>query len=130
MTAPRLRSDFWIAALRRRAEAAGAFISIARRGAEEAGAIFVLVDRLDRSLHRPLTIVLPDRQIGRKYGNDMAEILPFATSGSNRPRERQHGSGEIVIFPGVRVEYHDRPPSPPAKPRHRRLKRNSASDAL
>lgn len=47
MTAPRLRSDFWVAALRRRAEAAGAFISIARRGAEEAGAIFILVDRRD-----------------------------------------------------------------------------------
>jgi hypothetical protein len=47
MTAPRLRTDFWVAALRRRAEAAGAFISIARRGAEEAGAIFVLVDRRD-----------------------------------------------------------------------------------
>ncbi len=45
MAAPRLRSDFWVAALRRRAEAAGAFISIARRGAEEAGAIFVIVDR-------------------------------------------------------------------------------------
>ena len=45
--APRLRADFWVAALRRRAEAAGAFISIAKRGAEEAGAIFVLVDRRD-----------------------------------------------------------------------------------
>jgi hypothetical protein len=44
---PRLRSDFWVAALRRRAEAAGAFVSIARRGAEEAGAIFVRVDRRD-----------------------------------------------------------------------------------
>ncbi len=43
----RLRTDFWVAALRRRAEAAGAFISIARRGAEEAGAVFVVVDRLD-----------------------------------------------------------------------------------
>jgi hypothetical protein len=42
---PRLRTDFWIAALRRRAEAAGAFISIARRGADEAGAVFVVVDR-------------------------------------------------------------------------------------
>ena len=42
---PRLRTDFWVAALRRRAEAAGAFISIAKRGADEAGAIFVLVDR-------------------------------------------------------------------------------------
>ncbi|MBA3519159.1 MAG: DUF1491 family protein [Rhizobiales bacterium] len=44
---PRLRSDFWVAVLRRRAEAAGAYVSIARRGAEEAGAIFVSVDRRD-----------------------------------------------------------------------------------
>lgn len=33
--------------LRRRAESAGAYVSIARRGAEEAGAIFILVDRRD-----------------------------------------------------------------------------------
>jgi hypothetical protein len=58
----------------------------------------------------------------------MAEILPFAISESNRPRERQHASGEIVIFPGVRVEYHDRSPTPPAKRRQHRAKRNS--DAL
>jgi len=45
--AARLRTDFWVAALRRRAEAAGAFISIAKRGAEEAGAVFVLVDHRD-----------------------------------------------------------------------------------
>jgi len=43
----RLRADFFVAALRRRAEAAGAFVSIARRGAEEAGAIFIVVDRRD-----------------------------------------------------------------------------------
>jgi hypothetical protein len=43
----RLRTDFWVAALRRRAEAAGAFVSIARHGAEEAGTVFVVVDRLD-----------------------------------------------------------------------------------
>ena len=41
----RLRSDFFISALRRRAEAAGAYVSIARRGAAEAGAIFLAVDR-------------------------------------------------------------------------------------
>jgi hypothetical protein len=46
---PRLRTDFWVAALRRRAESAGAYVSIARRGAEEAGAVFVIVDRLDGS---------------------------------------------------------------------------------
>ncbi len=43
----RLRTDFWVAALRRRAEAAGAYVSIARRGADEAGAVFVTVDRRD-----------------------------------------------------------------------------------
>jgi hypothetical protein len=47
MISARLRTDFWVAALRRRAEAAGAFISVARRGAAEAGAVFVLVDRRD-----------------------------------------------------------------------------------
>jgi hypothetical protein len=41
----RLRTDFWVSALRRRAEDAGAFVSIARRGADEAGAVFVVVDR-------------------------------------------------------------------------------------
>jgi hypothetical protein len=49
MSIPRLRTDFWIAALRRRAESAGAFVSIARRGAEEAGAVFLVVDRRDGS---------------------------------------------------------------------------------
>lgn len=43
----RIRTDFWVAALRRRAEAAGAFVAIARRGAAEAGAIYVLVTRSD-----------------------------------------------------------------------------------
>jgi hypothetical protein len=33
--------------LRRRAEAAGAYVSVARRGAEESGALFVCVDRRD-----------------------------------------------------------------------------------
>ncbi len=49
MTA-RLRTDFWVAALRRRAESAGAYISIARRGADEAGAIFILVRRGDGAI--------------------------------------------------------------------------------
>jgi hypothetical protein len=39
-------------------------------------------------------------------------------------------AGEIVFFPGVRVEYHDRPPTPPAKPRQRRVKRSPSASAL
>jgi hypothetical protein len=43
----RLRSDIFVAALIRRAEVAGAFAMLRRRGAAEAGAIFIKVDRLD-----------------------------------------------------------------------------------
>jgi len=42
----RLRTDIWVSALIRRASAAGAFVTVARKGAEEAGAVFLLVDRL------------------------------------------------------------------------------------
>jgi hypothetical protein len=49
VTPLRVRTDFWVGVLRRRAEAAGAFVSIAKRGAEEAGAVFVIVDRRDGS---------------------------------------------------------------------------------
>lgn len=43
----RLRSDIFVAALIRQAGSAGAFAALRRRGAPEAGAIFVKIDRLD-----------------------------------------------------------------------------------
>ena len=43
----RLRSDIWVAAYLRRVTVKGAYAVLRRRGAPEAGAIFVLVDRLD-----------------------------------------------------------------------------------
>lgn len=43
----RLRSDIFVAALIRRAEAQGAAAVLRRRGSAEAGAIFVKIDRLD-----------------------------------------------------------------------------------
>jgi len=43
----RLRSDIFVSALIRRAEVAGAVAMLRRRGAAEAGAIYVKVDRLD-----------------------------------------------------------------------------------
>lgn len=46
MTA-RLRSDIWVSAYLRRAAVEGAFAVLRRRGAEEAGAIYVVIDRLD-----------------------------------------------------------------------------------
>lgn len=51
----RLRSDFWVAAHLRRCAVEGVDAVLRRRGAAEAGAIFVKVDRLDgtASLYGP-----------------------------------------------------------------------------
>jgi hypothetical protein len=43
----RVTSSFWVAAYVRRCHGEGAFAVVVRRGAEEAGAITVTVDRLD-----------------------------------------------------------------------------------
>jgi hypothetical protein len=43
----RLKSAIWVAAYLRRCHVEGAFAVVRRRGAEEAGAIFVKVSRLD-----------------------------------------------------------------------------------
>jgi len=43
----RLKSAIWVAAYIRRCNAEGAFAAVRRRGAEEAGAIFIKLNRLD-----------------------------------------------------------------------------------
>src|SRR5258708_35676111 len=43
----RLKSAIWVAAYLRRCNGEGAFAAVRRRGAEEAGAIFVKLNRLD-----------------------------------------------------------------------------------
>jgi hypothetical protein len=43
----RLKSAIWVAAYVRRCHIKGAFAAVRRRGAEEAGAVFVKVSRLD-----------------------------------------------------------------------------------
>lgn len=47
MSVPRLRADIWVAAYLRRCASEGAFATLRKRGAAEAGAIFVVMDRLD-----------------------------------------------------------------------------------
>jgi hypothetical protein len=43
----RLKSSIWVSAYVRRCEVEGAYAVVRRRGAEEAGAIFVKISRLD-----------------------------------------------------------------------------------
>ncbi len=46
----RLRTDIWVSAYIRTIEVGGGFATLRRRGAAEAGAVFVVVDRLDGSV--------------------------------------------------------------------------------
>jgi hypothetical protein len=43
----RLKSGIWVAAYLRRCQTEGVFGAVRRRGAEEAGAVFIIVNRLD-----------------------------------------------------------------------------------
>jgi hypothetical protein len=43
----RLKSGIWVAAYMRRCQIEGAFAVVRRRGAEEAGAVFIIINRLD-----------------------------------------------------------------------------------
>ena len=47
MSQMRLKSGIWVAAYIRRCQVAGAFVAVRRRGADEAGAIFIKLNRLD-----------------------------------------------------------------------------------
>ena len=61
---PRLRSDFWVSAHLRRLDIEGIAAVQRRRGASEAGAIFVKVDRLDgrADLYGPAPQALVDTE--------------------------------------------------------------------
>jgi hypothetical protein len=43
----RLKSGIWVAAYLRRCDVEGAFAAVRRRGADEAGAVFIKINRLD-----------------------------------------------------------------------------------
>jgi hypothetical protein len=58
----RLRADIWVSAYLRRCAVEGAVAVLRRRGAAEAGAIFVMVDRLDG--HAALYAPAPQSELG------------------------------------------------------------------
>jgi len=87
----RLRSDMWVAALVRRAFAAGAFAGIVRSGDDAAGAIFVVVDRLDGTadLHAPAPQSQADEETGERRFETVARAVPRAELSARLERERR-----------------------------------------
>ncbi|CAD5298820.1 conserved hypothetical protein [Bosea sp. 62] len=66
---PRLTSDFWVSAYLRQAAHDGFVAVLRRRGAREAGAIFVKLDRLDGTavLYGPAPQALADEAGARRF---------------------------------------------------------------
>ena len=79
----RLKSSIWVAAYLRRCQTEGIFGAVRRRGAEEAGAVFVKVARLDGKamlyVPAPQTVYDESRPIERIFMPTSTEPIPEAS---------------------------------------------------
>jgi hypothetical protein len=76
----RLKTSIWVAAYLRRCQTAGVFGAVRRRGAEEAGAVFVKVATLDGKAMlytpAPQTVYDDSRPVERYFTPISPEVLP------------------------------------------------------
>ena len=79
----RLKSSIWVAAYLRRCQTEGVFGAVRRRGAEEAGAVFVKVGLLDGKamlyVPAPQTVYDDSRPIERIFMPTSPEPMPEAS---------------------------------------------------
>ena len=79
----RLKSSIWVAAYLRRCQTAGIFGAVRRRGAEEAGAVFIKVGLLDGNAMlyapAPQTVYDDSRPIERIFAATSREPVPEAS---------------------------------------------------
>jgi hypothetical protein len=75
----RLRSDFWVSAYLRRCSVEGVDAALRRRGAAEAGAVFVKVDRLDGTadLYGPAPQLYVDDSGERLFSPILQGVMPL-----------------------------------------------------
>ncbi len=75
----RLRSDFWVSAYLRRCSVEGVDAALRRRGAAEAGAVFVKVDRLDGTadLYGPAPQLFVDDSGERLFSRILRGVMPL-----------------------------------------------------
>jgi hypothetical protein len=78
----RLKSSIWVAAYLRRCQTAGVFGAVLRRGAEEAGAVFVKIATLDGKamlyVPAPQTVYEDSRPIDRFFVPISPQPMPEA----------------------------------------------------
>ena len=87
----RLKSSIWVAAYLRRCQTEGIFGAVRRRGAEEAGAVFVKVALLDGKamlyVPAPQTVYDESRPIERIFMPTSTEPMPEASVEERLVRE-------------------------------------------
>ena len=71
----RLRSDIWVSAFLRQGQSRGRFGAVIRKGSPEAGAVYVIVNHLDGTLH--LFGPAPGSSIDAAGDRRWIEELPF-----------------------------------------------------
>ena len=78
----RLRTDIWVSAYIRTIEVGGGFATLRRRGAAEAGAVFVVVDRLEGSVALfapgPVDETLGERRFLRAHKAEWVDPMEIA----------------------------------------------------
>lgn len=102
----RLKSAIWVSALIRRANGAGAFAAVRRRGAEEAGAIFVKVATPDgrAALYGP---ALPSLAGPAEPGERL--FAPLVAAGAPESAAEERMAKEIRFDPDLWfIEIEDR----------------------
>jgi hypothetical protein len=96
----RVRSEIWVRAYLRRCQAEGVSIVIAKRGDEAAGAIFILIDRLDGTvrLFGPAPAGLAGSESDRRWVSCLgADWVPPAEAKAYLERQRKYDPDLWII---------------------------------
>jgi hypothetical protein len=107
----RLKSALWVAAYLRRCQVEGLYAVVRRRGAEEAGAIFIRISRLDGTsdLFGPAPQSAFDAGGGSPHGGDRAFTPSMTTQPAPDAAIEAYLAREIKFDPDVWiVEVEDR----------------------
>jgi hypothetical protein len=97
----RLKSSIWVAAYLRRCQTAGIFGAVRRRGAEEAGAVFVKVALLDGKAMlyapAPQTVYDDSRPVERIFAATSREPVPEASVEERLVKEIRFDSDAWIV---------------------------------
>lgn len=96
----RLRSDIWVKAYIRRCIGRGAFVAVVRHGDDDAGAIFIRINRLDGTsvLFSPAPAGFAEAATDRQWINSSGgALVPDADAETRLDRERAFDSDVWIL---------------------------------